>query len=143
MVHALEEAWRVLRPEGLLLDLRPAMVHRKVGVAGQDGPLEVGVMRERFDDDLAADRAVAGALRRGLFRRVHRSRVPCVRRMDTLDEFEAWLAEFVRLGKFSSHAWLAKKVERAVKNAGEHAAGIFVSAPLALDVLLKVSAEPR
>lgn len=136
MVHALEEAWRVLRPDGLLIDLRPAMVHRDVGVTGAQGFRKLGVMRERFGDDIVANRAVSSVLRRGMFRRSRRDRVPCIREMDTIDDFSGWLDGYVSLGKLPPHAWLLKKVERALSEAGP-GAGITVSAPLELQVLVK------
>lgn len=136
MVHALEEAWRVLKPDGLLIDLRPAMVHRDVGVKGAQGFRKLGAMDERFEDDIVANRAVAAVLRRGLFRRSRKDRIPCMREMDTLDDFRGWLDDYVSLGKLPSHAWLLKKVERALAD-GEKGSSITVSAPLDLSVLVK------
>jgi hypothetical protein len=57
MVHALYEAQRVLHPNGIILDLRPAPVHRRVGIQSEAGYREVGVMRENLEDDYAANRA--------------------------------------------------------------------------------------
>lgn len=136
MVHALEEAWRVLKPGGVLIDLRPAMVHRNVGIIDARGFRKLGVMGERFDDDIVANRAVASVLRRGLFRRSRRDRVPCVREMDTLHDFSGWLDNYVSLGKLPSHGWLLKDVDRALSEAGR-GARITVSAPLDLQVLEK------
>ena len=136
MVHALEEAWRVLSPDGLLIDLRPAMVHRSVGVVDAAGLRKLGFMRERFDDDILANRAVAGVVRRGLFRRTQRTRVACTREMGTLDEFRSWLDPYVGLGKLPSHGWLLKKLDHALTDAGR-GAKIVVSAPLELQVLAK------
>jgi hypothetical protein len=136
MVHALEEAWRVLEPGGLLLDLRPAMMHRRVAIIGGRGRITLGMMRERFDDDLVANQAVAAMLRQGLFRRTWRERVPCLRTMDTLEEFRAWFHRYVSLGKLPPHAWLDKKIQRALPDAGA-SARIVVSAPLELQVLEK------
>ena len=55
MVHALREAWRVLRPGGLALDLRPAVVHRQVAVVRGGQPEPMGTMPDSYDIDLAAD----------------------------------------------------------------------------------------
>ncbi|MGQ0603318.1 MAG: hypothetical protein ACT4QE_16670, partial [Anaerolineales bacterium] len=136
MVHALHEARRVLKPEGALIDLRPAAVHRRVGLlkAGQFRLL--GVMRERFDDDHAANRAVVEVVRNGLFKMDSRLRFECYRTMDRVAEFGAWLNEFVSWGKLPSHAWLLQRVEQAL---GEEngKAKIAVSAPLDLRVLKK------
>jgi hypothetical protein len=136
MVHALEEAWRVLSPDGLLIDLRPAMVRRRVDVIAADAHRKLGFMRERFDDDILANRAVAGVVRRGLFRRTQRTRVACTREMDTLDEFRSWLDPYVGLGKLPPHAWLLRKLDHALADAGR-GAKIVVNAPLELQVLVK------
>ena len=137
MVHALHEARRVLKPNGLLIDLRPAPAHRQLGVlrAGQWQPL--GGMRERFDEDYAADRAVATVVRQGLFKAEGRVSFEVRRTMDSLAEFQVWLDEFVSLGKLVPHAWLASRVERAVQ-AGSGRTKIVVSGPLNLRVLRKL-----
>ncbi len=82
MVHALREARRVLKPGGLAIDLRPALAHRRVMVrrAGQAEPM--GVMRETFDDDRAANRAVAQVVGQRLFKLEGRQRVLLERHMD-------------------------------------------------------------
>lgn len=139
MVHALHEAQRVLRPNGLLVDLRPAAVHRRVGVTQADLYRPLGVMREKFDDDRAADRAVTQVEREGRFKAEGRTRFACHRIMDSLDEFQEWLAEFVNLGKLPSHDWLVQRVERALDVTGGKT-GIVVSGPLVLRVLRKQEA---
>lgn len=60
-MHALTEARRVLAGDGLLIDLRPSAVHRKVHAVLRKDTRLLGVMRERFDDERAADRAVGAA----------------------------------------------------------------------------------
>lgn len=134
MVHALHEMHRVLKPDGVLVDLRPAAVHRRVGVQVSTGYQALGVMREKFDDDRAANRAVAEVLRRGLFRPGGRWQVGCNRVFDGLDEFRDWLADFVQTGKLPSHDWLLRRVERACARSGGRPR-IVVSGPLVLRVL--------
>lgn len=136
MVHALYEAHRVLKPNGLLIDLRPAAVHRRVGVTEADGSRLPWVMRETFEDDHAADRAVAKVTREGRFKAEGRTRFTCNRVMNTLDEFQEWLYDFVDKGKFQSHDWLTKRVERAL-DATTGKTKIVVSGPLVLRVLRK------
>jgi len=68
MVRALREVHRVLRPNGVLLDLRPAAQHRRAGLGEGQRWHPIGAMREKFDDDHAADRAVRQVIREGLFR---------------------------------------------------------------------------
>jgi len=141
MVHALHEAARVLKPQGLLVDLRPAAVHRRVGVirAGRYRP--VGVMRETFDDDRAADRAVTQVEGEGRFKAEGRTVFACNRIMDNLDEFQEWLADSVKQGKLPAHDWLVRRVERTLDVAGGKAR-VVVGGPLVLRVLRKPQAAP-
>ena len=136
MVHALHEAHRVLRLDGVLIDLRPAAVHRQVGIEKAGQYQLLGVMHERFDDDYAANRAVAAVMRQGLFKADGRIRFECSRTMDNLVEFRTWLDEFVSLGKLPSHTWLVRRIAQAlpVKHAKTK---IVVRGPLDLRVLRK------
>ena len=139
MVHALYEAHRVLKPNGFLIDLRPAAVHRRVGVTEADGYRLPWVMRETFEDDHAADRAVKEVLREGRFKAEGRTRFTCNRTMDDLDGFQEWLDDFVNKGKFQSHDWLTNRVEQAL-DATTGKTKIVVSGPLVLRVLKKQEA---
>jgi len=115
MVHALHEAQRLLQPNGILFDLRPAPVHRRVGIQSDTGVQEIGVMREDLTDDYVANRAVKQVLREGLFKSEKFTQFNCNRVMDNLTEFQTWLLEFTTLGRERStaHDWLSARVERA------------------------------
>jgi len=91
MVHALHEAHRVLKPHGTLIDLRPAPKHRRVGLSDGRHWQLVGVMREKFVDDIAANRAVARVLREGLYQRESQIDFDLDRVMDTIADFRVWL----------------------------------------------------
>lgn len=110
MVHALHEAHRVLKPQGLLIDLRPASVNRRIGIARAGRFIQLATMREVFDDDRAADRAVAHVLAEGLFTVESRTQFDCWRVMDTLDDFRNWVGEFD-----PPHEWLVPIVETALQ----------------------------
>src|SRR5258708_34087586 len=75
MVHALQEARRVLKPGGILIELRPAPIHRRVWITRGGGDQLLGAMSEVLDDDRAANQAVAEVLRSGLFTREWRRHV--------------------------------------------------------------------
>ena len=140
MVHALRQCHRVLRPEGALIDLRPAAVHRLVGIEKAGRFRRVDVMRERFTDERAADRAVAHVVREGLFTVAARRRFPCQRVMDTVREFDEWLEIAIRLSKWPPHDWLARRVaSRLDARTDERGAGarIVVRGPMDLCVLRK------
>ena len=94
MVHALRELHRVLKPGGLLIDLRPAKEHRRVGIRRGRKWRELGVLTETFEDDEAADFAVGQVVAEGLFRRIKQSKFDCAREMDSLEDFRDWLEEF-------------------------------------------------
>ena len=117
MVHALHEAQRVLQPNGILFDLRPAPVHRRVGIQSAAGVKEIGAMREDLTDDYAANRAVKQVLREGRFKSEKYTQFNCNRVMDGLKEFQTWLLEFTTLGRehSSAHDWLSERVERAYR----------------------------
>ena len=136
MVHALLEAHRVHKPDGLLLDLRPAAVHRRVGLLVDDEYQFKWAMREKFDDDHAADRAVAEVTHDGHFKPQGLTRLPCYRVMDTVDEFKEWLDDFISRDKCDPHEWLVSRVEEAL-HAVPARTKIVVSAPLVLRVAKK------
>ena len=116
MVHALHEAHRVLKPGGALVDLRPAPQHRRLGLGEGERWRLIGVMREKFDDDRAADHAVKRVVREGLFRLETRIAFEADRVMDTMQDFRVWLDDFIRLGKtMPSHTWLVQRLERVLK----------------------------
>jgi SAM-dependent methyltransferase len=112
MVHALREAHRVLRPGGILVDLRPAARHRRVGLGRDRRWRGIGLLRESFAEDHAADRAVAEVLRQGIFRRRSRSSVLVEREMDDMRDFRAWLTEFRQRRTIVSNAALIRRLER-------------------------------
>ena len=114
MVHALREAQRVLQPNGILFDLRPAPVHRRIGIQSAAGIQQVGAMREDLTDDYAANQAVKQVLREGLFKSERSTQFKCNRVMDSLKEFQTWLFDFTTLGRegSSAHDWLSQRVEQ-------------------------------
>jgi len=138
MVHALREARRVLKPGGVAIDLRPAMVHRRVQVRRAGQAQLVGVLRENFDDDRAANRAVAQVVGQRLFKPEGRQRLPLDRVMDGLPDFNAWLADFISRGKkLPAHDWLIARLTHALNGAPHRRGSVVVSGPLDLRLLRK------
>jgi len=135
MVHALREVHRVLRREGVLIDLRPAAVHRRIGI-GRDRRWKLaGVMQEDFRDDHAADRAVRRAVREGWLRRGRRIEVMVDREMDSMEDFREWLGEFGQRRALPGHASLVRRTARAHDTSG---LPIVCRAPVVLQVLRRV-----
>jgi hypothetical protein len=132
----------VLRPGGALIDLRPAAVHRLVGIERAHRFRRLAVMRERFTDERAADRAVARVVREGLFKVEERRRFPCDRTMDTVREFKEWLEKPIHLRKWPRHDWLVRQITSRMAAYGEEhgdGARIVVRGPMDLAVLRKRS----
>ena len=130
MVHALHEVQRVLQPDGILFDLRPAPVHRGVGILSDAGYQEIGVMREDLTDDYFANHAVKQVVREGLFKSERYTEFNCNRVMDTLRDFRTWLFDFVDRGNPSQDS-LLDRVERAYPTI-RGKKKIVISAPLML-----------
>ncbi len=135
MVHALREAHRVLKPDGLLLDLRPGPVHRCVGIEVHGHYEQLAIMGEKLDDDHAANRAVAEVIQAGLFRRVSQVQFNCNRTM-ALKDFEYWLTDFAN-DRAATRERLIRTLTRAY-NSKKGMKKIVVKGPLVLKVLRKV-----
>ena len=134
MVHALHEAQRVLQSDGILFDLRPAPVHRRVSIQSNSGVQESGVMREDLTDDYFANRAMKQVLREGLFKSEKYVQFNCNRVMDSFKEFHAWVSDFANQNRIPSQDFLLKRVEGAY-HAIPGKKKIIVSAPLMLRLL--------
>jgi len=143
MVHALREAHRVLAPGGQVVDLRPAAVHRRVAIARGGRTRPIGTMREQFREDHAANRAVERVAREGLFAVERRMRFDCRRVMDTVAELREWLLDFDTRRGHPSHEWLARRVERALAEAGGGRWRIVARGPLVLNLLRKLEPARR
>jgi hypothetical protein len=96
------------------VDLRPAAEHRRVGLGKDRRWRLVGVMRESFEKDHAADRAVAEVLRAGWFRRGPGAEFVVDREMDTMDDFRTWLKDFGLRRPIADHEWLITRLTRAL-----------------------------
>ena len=137
MVHALREAHRVLKPDSLLLDLRPAPVHRRVGVEVDGQYHQIAVMNESLEDDYAANRSVAEVTQEGLFKLIARKQFNCNRAM-ALKDFASWLADFPS-DRSAMKEQLIHTIERAFKEIEGRQKKILVKGPLILKTLKKVS----
>jgi hypothetical protein len=79
MVDALEEAHRILRPRGILIDARPesrvcAYAERQTSTRKYRKAGVIATARETLKDDISSDQAVATAVRNGWFRSLRAGR---------------------------------------------------------------------
>ena len=96
MVHALEEARRVLKPGGILIDIRPLSGRWPIEVASTREVKETGQVDD-FPEPLKMDRASNKAMQevesRGWFLREREEFFPYVYSWDTPSEMEEFVAE--------------------------------------------------
>ncbi len=71
MVHALNEAWRVLLPHGILIDLRPLCADAPLEIVFAGGCALAGQVDMTLDiaDEIAADQAIESVLKEGFFKK--------------------------------------------------------------------------
>jgi hypothetical protein len=93
-------------------------------------------MNEKFDEDYAADRAVAEVIQEGIVKLQSRLKFDCKRAMGSRKDFRLWMDDFVRIAGLPSQESLIQKVERAYQ-ATSGRKRIVVRAPLILRVLQK------
>jgi len=69
MVHALHEAWRILVPQGILIDLRPLCDEAPLEIVFTEGSESAGYvdMSPNIADEIAADHAIDSVVREGIF----------------------------------------------------------------------------
>ncbi len=138
MVHALKEAHRVLKPNGLLIDLRPAPAHRRLGLGEGRRWREVGPLHEVLDDDYAADESVARMVREGYLRPEKRMRFQLDRVMDTVEDARAFIDDFDQRREIPTHAPLLERAEQERARRGKPPQKITIRGPMKLVVLRKL-----
>ncbi len=71
-MHALDEAWRVLVPQGILIDLRPYCVEVPLELVSDSGVESIALLdsSSSHPDDLAADKAFESAVHTRIFKQL-------------------------------------------------------------------------
>ncbi len=98
MVHALHDIHRVLKPGGILLDLRPAIGDRIVEVDLVSATLYAGMIDASATtaDKQAADNAIAQAVEDGWYALEHQEIFEMITDMDTADDLRDYGGSFRR-----------------------------------------------
>lgn len=70
MVHALNEAWRVLIPRGIMIDLRPLSIDTSLDIIFKEKSESAGIvdMSPDIEDDIAADHAIESVIKEGIYK---------------------------------------------------------------------------
>ena len=91
MVHALKQTWRVLKEDGILIDLRPRHTGQLVEVIDEEVELVTCFDdTHRENNDFAADRAIATVLEAGLFQKSRSVHFEYVTRYESGTELMAY-----------------------------------------------------
>lgn len=95
MVHALEESWRILKPRGVFIDLRPLSTDPPIEILSDAGCEPAGQVDDSPDkaDDRAADDAVERVVKRGLFQRNETTRFNFSFYWNSVGEMQAYAEE--------------------------------------------------
>jgi len=142
MVHALRQAHRLLKPDGVLIDLRPAAKHRQIGLGEGKRWKFVAWMREDLTDDRAANRSVRRAAALGLFEAEAKTEFDLDRVMDTLDDFREWMSDFPSGKLPPEDERLYGRVERALAKV-RPGTRIVARGPLSLVVLRRLDGPTK
>jgi hypothetical protein len=115
MVHALEQAWQVLRPGGVFVDLRPLSLDSALDIVGSQGMESAGMVDMSADlpDDRAVDEAIEAAVRAEVFIPRETRKFDFAYYWDTFEGMRRYTTERWDTAKFPS-AVLRKA--RALKN---------------------------
>lgn len=92
MVHALEQAWRVLQSKGSLIDIRPAVAHSRVGVYCNDKFDPVGPSCYPISMYRNASQALRQVRSSGLFRQRSSTSFLCLT-FSSLKRLQDWLTD--------------------------------------------------
>ncbi len=119
MVHALAETWRVLKPGGRLLDLRPYSTGWPLEVVTPDTQILAGPLDDSIgiDLDIASDNAIQEALQHGWFQEETSTTFDYTYYWDTVDDMHDFLQENWKKSATVPGALLSK-AHRLVQSAG-------------------------
>jgi len=101
MVHALLESWRILRQEGVLIDLRPLHSDRAIELLVDDGRFVPGMVKDMTGgaDDVACAKAMDRVVGSGHF----------ILQGQESFEFNVYWNNLAEFSAYAEEKWLAKR----------------------------------
>lgn len=98
MVHALQEARRVLRAGGSIIDLRPASKNRQVELDVSGARLHIGEIdsSSSFENYAAAEAAVDALIKTGQIAPMYEAEFPVATDLDSVEDLRAFAATLRR-----------------------------------------------
>lgn len=115
MVHALEEAWRVLRPDSYAIDLRPTSRHSHVGFIQRGRFVSIAATEENLKDYRAAGAALVQVKDMRLFSQCYESRFSITTTFSSSEDLKEWLYDLDESVPTSSSDRLVERVEKTVR----------------------------
>jgi hypothetical protein len=115
MVHALDEARRILKPDGILLDIRPLNGQWQIEVVSAREVIETGHVEDRpepLNADKASNEAMNEVESRGWFQREQEEFFSYLYSWDMPSEMEQFVAE-----DWSDFIGLSEEVKMATRSA--------------------------
>ena len=141
MVHALQEAWRVLRPRSFLIDLRPATEHARVGLIRGGRFTIQWKTTESLEGCRSASRSLKTVEDLRLFSRGHSARFHCITVFPSVQDLKDWLYDWYETEARVDADDLVKRVEEAGTHP-ELTGQIIAEVPFTLRVFAKRSISP-
>ena len=94
MVDALNESWRVLREDGVLLDFRPLVGSPPIEIVSRESAQVIGSVDDcaAASDSAAADAAIQTVVESGIFRPLTNTRFETAYYWDSVEEMSEYLA---------------------------------------------------
>jgi hypothetical protein len=107
MVHALEESWRVLTPDGVLVDTRPLSGDVRLDVIADSGTKFAGFVDDSssIPYDEASDQALETALGKGLFLKEEETDFIFADYWDTLEQLRSYTEENWEMTHIPEKVW--------------------------------------
>jgi len=139
MVHALEQAWRVLSPGGRLVDIHPAITHARIGYVRDSTFIPTGCSRFPLIHYRQASRAVQQVQASGLFSSIGSQTFQCMT-YGSASELADWIVESDEPEAVMASKQLVQRAYDALR-ADPGAARVGVRERIIIRVLRKTGTE--